>query len=631
MRIRKGLFRIFVMFVALALIAVACGDDSSTADDPAPDPDATAPEPGDPDPEPGDPDPEPEPPPPPDTAKDPAEATRAETLIVDIDSGLGEDPENFNPYSGAQRDAGLSQVLTDPLFLLNILTGELEPWMAESIESNSDATQWTLTLRDGVQWSDGEAVTADDVLFTVEMLQTVPELSAGTKFEGVEATAVNDRTVRFDLTESNQRFALSSFSTALASQAFFVVPEHIWSTVDDIATFKNYDPEGGWPVFSGPYELDSVTDTSFTYLRRNDWWAAEAGLVQLPQPLKVRFVSFGGEEQKLAAMDQGDLDWATNISPGAYLALRQGNEDVAAWSENAPFGQLDLCPRSLEFNHNNPILADANLRWGIAHLINREAVIDVGYGGFGAPPSRHFMAAYPALNRYVDLLDDAGLTDKYPFAITDDSMAAARLGAAGYVKNGDNWEKDGQRLSLKISNYDDPTINNLVKILVEQLTAAGIDASQDTMQIPDFIDGLLKAGFEAYVFFGSCAGSTVDPWQAMDSFSVRHLPDNPEDAVGGFYSNTFRWSSDNAVAYGDIVSEINTLPVADPKIDDLFVEAMELWLEDLPEIPLAQHPIIHPYSSRYWTGFPNENDPYIQAIVAAPTFAEVLMTIRPAG
>ena len=624
---RQPAFKVALLLVAMAMVAGACGgEEAETTTTPPPATQATA---------------ETAPPttqaemmeedPPveqePDV-RDPSTATREDTLIVDIDAGAPADAFNFNPYSGGERSAGIAGVLTDPLFILNLVTGEMEPWLAESITPDAGLTSWTLQLREGATWNDGQPVTAGDVVFTVEMLQSVPELSSGFKFTDVTVTAVDDLNVRFDLPAPDPRFALTAFGTALPSQALFVVPSHIWSQVDDLATFTFYDPDQGWPIYSGPYTVEKVADTRITYARNNDWWGAATGFRQLPAPLKVEFVAFEGEEQKIAALDQGELDWATNVTGGSFLSLRQQNDLVSAWSDSPPFGQVDPCPRSVEFNTAVAPFDDADVRWGIAHLLNRTAAVDVGYGGFGAPPSRHFFAAYGALDRYVDLLDAAGLTARYPFAVTDEMLAAERLGAAGYAKQDGRWMKDGEQLSITITNYDDPTINNMNAVLVEQLNASGIAATQDKAAIPDFIDGLVNAGFEGYIFFGSCSGSFTDPWKALDSYSTRHIPAEGEP-ISGFYSNSWRWSTANAGAYSDLVAAIGRLTPGDPAIDVLFVDAMELWLEDLPGIPLAQHPAIHPFSERYWTGWPTASDPYVQGFPASQAFAITVNRLNP--
>ncbi|MGD8821383.1 MAG: hypothetical protein PVF67_14905, partial [Anaerolineae bacterium] len=86
------------------------------------------------------------------------EALRRRTVIFDLDRFLADDA-NANPYSPAGvsgfRLAGGHQVLWEPFFILNPISGELVPWLATSFESNEAGDVWTLSIREGVKWSDG--------------------------------------------------------------------------------------------------------------------------------------------------------------------------------------------------------------------------------------------------------------------------------------------------------------------------------------------------------------------------------------------------------------------------------------------------------------------------------------------
>ena len=103
--------------------------------------------------------------------EDYSKATRKETVIFDIDGGRVVAPDLWHPYlpTGARRDQGFHQCMLEPLQILNYETGELTNWLAESFTSNSSLDVWTLKLRKGITWSDGKPMTADDVVFTVEL------------------------------------------------------------------------------------------------------------------------------------------------------------------------------------------------------------------------------------------------------------------------------------------------------------------------------------------------------------------------------------------------------------------------------------------------------------------------------
>src|SRR5215204_5813416 len=101
------------------------------------------------------------------------DVAREDTVIFDIDGAVGTIAtfDNFNwMIPGGQRNQGYHQSVSEPLFILNYETGQIEPWLAESFVSNDTLDVWTLNLREGAHWSDGEAFNADDVVFTINLL-----------------------------------------------------------------------------------------------------------------------------------------------------------------------------------------------------------------------------------------------------------------------------------------------------------------------------------------------------------------------------------------------------------------------------------------------------------------------------
>src|ERR1700682_1054039 len=87
---------------------------------------------------------------------------RTKTLILDMDSGRNLTPDVGNPYvPSAQRSQGYHQAILEPLFMLNYETGQIQPWIGESMTANASLDQWTLKIRNGVMWSDGVPFSAD--------------------------------------------------------------------------------------------------------------------------------------------------------------------------------------------------------------------------------------------------------------------------------------------------------------------------------------------------------------------------------------------------------------------------------------------------------------------------------------
>src|SRR5688572_20270841 len=96
------------------------------------------------------------------------DADRKKTVIFDIDGGKVLNPDSFNPFIPQRRmDHGWHQAVLEPMFILNYETGKYDPWVAESMSSDDKLTTWTLKLKKGVMWSDGQPYTAQDVVFTM--------------------------------------------------------------------------------------------------------------------------------------------------------------------------------------------------------------------------------------------------------------------------------------------------------------------------------------------------------------------------------------------------------------------------------------------------------------------------------
>jgi peptide/nickel transport system substrate-binding protein len=506
---------------------------------------------------------------------DPAEEARRQVAIFDMEGGKQGDPENWNPYASGRPTTKGMFAMSEMLFYTNIVTGEFIPWLAESMTSNDAFTEWTLALRDGVKWNDGEPFTADDVVFTIKMLQDHPDLNSPHKFEGIDVQKVDDLTVTFTMQEADPRFQLTYFGSVMESQALHMVPEHIWKDFDDPVTFRNYDADKGWPVFTGAYKVDSFTDSEFHYVRDDNWWGAESGFAELPAAPELTWIYYGTEETRAAAMVKNDLDTMALASPASYETLQTLNTDVVAWLPEPPFGWIDICTRNLEFNTTMAPWDDPEMRWAINYAIDRDQIVDIAYTGMAAPSKFH-LPIFPALQQYVDQID----FEKYPVDMVDPQKTKDILESKGYVLNEATgyYEKDGQELTMNLVNFDDTIINSVNGILVEQLQAVGINAVQDVQTIPNFIDNLMGNKLETYVFFGSC-GSSVDPWKSMDAFSVRHIPEEG-GKISSFYSNAWMWNTENAQKYSDLIADMGKLEPGDPEINDLFLTAVDYWFSD---------------------------------------------------
>jgi peptide/nickel transport system substrate-binding protein len=366
--------------------------------------------------------------------------------------------------------------MIEPLFILNYETGEFVPWLATSFTANETLDTWTLTLRDGVKWSDGEAFNADDVVFTINMLlvpDNVTMANAADMQTWVESVSkVDDLTVEFKLKNSNPRFQLDYFSVRIWG-GVNIAPEHIWSGQDPL-TFTNYDPEQGWPVYTGPYTLTSVSETEFIYDRNENWWGAESGFMELPAPRRLIWNWAGPEEARAALMAENGLDSIMDITLGTFLAMQEQNPNVHAWLNDLPYATLDPCSRVFAFNNAKAPWDTADMRQAVNRAIDREQIVAIAYEGTTVP-SRSFFPAYAPLNRYTDMLD----YEAHPVWNYNPDEAKAMIESLGYTMGGDGYyAMDGTQLAMDITTHDAfIEKQRIAAVLVEQFQAVGINAS----------------------------------------------------------------------------------------------------------------------------------------------------------
>jgi len=213
---------------------------------------------------------------------------RNETLIADILTGRVGSPSNFNVWVGWKwQDRGIQNLAFEPLWSVDFATGEIIPGLAAGDpDYNEDFTALTIPLREGVLWSDGEPFTAADVVFTVETLKENEGFNANSFFvENVKSvSAVDDYTVAFELNIPNSRFHTTFLDRW---GAVWIMPKHIWESVDDLVNFE-FNPIVG----TGPYKLHSYDPSGFWTIweRRADWDKSPTGMMfGEPKPTYVVF------------------------------------------------------------------------------------------------------------------------------------------------------------------------------------------------------------------------------------------------------------------------------------------------------------------------------------------------------
>jgi peptide/nickel transport system substrate-binding protein len=273
---------------------------------------------------------------------------------------------------------------------------------------------------------------------------------------------------------------------------------------------------------------------------------------------------------------------------------------------------------------------DKEMRWAVNYAIDRDQIVQIAYEG-STFPSKHFFPAYPPLDRYVKLAEDAGLYEKYPLLTHDPDKAKQIIESKGYTMGSDGYyEKDGKQLTLDLATHEAfIEKQRIAQVVVEELQAVGINATTHNEAGNTWGDNFQLGKFPGKVGWQTC-GSVNEPWASMDTMNVKWLRPVGERAADN--QDPWRWQGPAAENYGKLVDQIGTLPLNDPKIDELFVQAMDIWLDELPVIPVTQAKKIIPFNQTYWKGWPSADNKFIHP----PTWwqgntEEIILKLQPTG
>lgn len=531
------------------------------------------------------------------------DVAREDTVIFDLDRTI-KDPENFNWFTpGTKRMHGAHQTMWEPLFILNYSTGNLDPWLATGFEQNDTSTEFTVSLREGVEWSDGEAFNADDVVFTVNMAMTNEEISsreASTiRSQVASVEKVDDLTVKFTLSNPNPRFIVENFGVRIFG-SFLIMPEHIWNGQDP-ATFA-FNP----PIGTGPYTFTSATTSRAIWDRNDNWWGAKTGFKDLPAPKRVVFLESGGEESRAQLMATNQMDAAQNVSVGTYEAIAAQNPNVTTWYSDYPYAAADPCARQLEINTTIAPWDNANMRKAVATIIDRTQIVNVAAEG-ATVPSKTMFAQYGSMDPFINAIVEAG----YGLPEKGDAAAGkAMIEAEGWTMGSNGvYEKDGEELSVDIHvNSASTEYTRTIDVVVEQLNRAGIKAKAVPVENGVFWGEVLPFGaYEMSYSWLSC-GSVNEPWASMGRYTVKDVVPVGERSPG--FNNTARWSGDAAAAYSAIVDDMADKALGDPSVPAMVAEAYQYLDAEMPFIPLVQSAKLIPFSNTYWTGWPSAENNY---------------------
>lgn len=285
------------------------------------------------------------------------EATKKDggTIIFPI----GSDPNVLNPlYAGDRVTMTINNALYAPLYFLD--SDGTDFYLAESVDPSEDFLTYTVKLKDGLKWHDGEAITADDIVFTIESLLN-PEQNSHLRdafvINGspIQITKVDELTAEFKLPEVSVPFMNSLGGIR-------PIPKHIFEGEADLAqSTKNATPIG-----SGAFKFkDSKPGELVELVRFDDYFDGKANLES------VVYRVIADPNSANIALQSGELSARYLDASDAQKFSSDENLNIITFNE----GMLN----NMVFNLNNEDLKNLDVRRAIAYGINKAQVIEGAY------------------------------------------------------------------------------------------------------------------------------------------------------------------------------------------------------------------------------------------------------------
>ncbi|WP_435743942.1 ABC transporter substrate-binding protein [Microbacterium sp. PMB16] len=500
---------------------------------------------------------------------------------------------NFNPFAVDTATHLTFGAIYEPLFFFNQLSDEAPVGLlGDTYEFNEDGTVLTITIKPDLKWSDGEDLTAADVAFSIGYGSNLdPDM--------VSAEATDDTTVV--ITYSTAKFT----ATSLILGSTWIIPEHVWSEIDDYMTETNPEPIG-----SGPYKLKSFTDAAYT-LEANSLFRDGA-----PEVKEVQDIGIDSNQSSEDLLKTGKLDWV-----GQFIANPDGvtsNGRISTMNQQQDPTVIMTCADTSMGCAGAQ--TDPAVRQALNVAIDRSAISTKAFAGLSGESSPSFAL----LPRDEKWLGDPGLATSPQEP--DAASAEEILEAAGYTKGDDGfYGKDGVAIELDLFSPDGWTdYNDAAKLISAQAAEAGIRVNARTVSEAEYWTPISTGEFQL-ALYGITQSLVADPYSNYDQYftTLASAKVGEEPTKGQNYSRytnpvvdeavkTAGGTQDEAIkqeAYATIQSEI---------------------ARDLPYIPVVLNASQSFFNTADFTGWPSEDDMYAAPLPYLSTASAVILThLRP--
>ncbi len=510
---------------------------------------------------------------------------RDETLYVG--GGLWSQPNNFNPTVSWAAVTGTIGLIYETLFLYDPLKDKLEPWLAESGKWINGNT-YEVKLKEGLTWQDGKPLTAEDVKFTFDYAKEHSGLSYSPIWGWLkEVKVVDSKTVDFIFSEPHyEEWKYWLYNIA-------IIPEHIWKNIKDPVNYANTKN----PIGSGMYELYKTDQMRFILVRNDKWWGIK--YYGKPAPKYIVYIIVYSNNLALSMLVKGDLDWSNFFIPG--IPDVKSHYGIVTWFKDKPY-HLGINTAFLFLNNQRGPLNNPEFRRALAYAINPNEIAQRAEQNQVTPANpTGLLVQYPVFKKIYD----KNAVEMYGFSY-DPKKADQILDKLGFKDiNGDGYREypDGKPLKLTIEvPYGWTDWMEMARVISENLQLVGIRVDPKFPDYSKYYEDITKGTFDMAINnFGSQVYAT--PWEW---FNWLLYPDVTPIGKATYSGNWGRYKNDKV---SELLHNINIEKDENKKIQ-YYHELQEIFLKDLPYIPLIYNGAWFEASTQHWINWPTADNPY---------------------
>jgi peptide/nickel transport system substrate-binding protein len=524
----------------------------------------------------------------------------ATTSTLTISAADGETwPCGFNPFNPDTYFFSLGLVYEE-LYYVDSVASKMTPWLATSYKWSDNAKTLTWTIRKGVHFSNGQALSAADVAYTFNLIKKYPALDLNAIYPQLLST-----------TQTGPYTVVMKFRSPASLDFYYIadqtpiVPEHLWQGVKDPTTYT--DPT---PVGTGPYTVQACTPENISYQKNVGYWQPGRPKIDRVEVPAILTDSVSNEE-----LANGTAQWGGEYIPDIQKFYLNRNHNYRTWSP--PVGV-----NGMYINLTDPILKDVAVRQAMAYGINRAQIAKLAYDGEVAAASQT-TALLPEEGAWYNSTAAAKYND-YRYS---PAKAVSVLKAAGYKRGtGGIFETPSGRpldfTLIDVGAYSDQV--TMSHVIVQDMAKIGIKVTQENLSGSTRSDDSSSGKFQLII--------QGPPQITMDGPAgiLRGLLYSGNSApIGKPAASDFERYSSKATDSLFIKLAATTNVAAQERI----VKQIELvMLQDVPYIPLTDAAAWNEYDAGFATGWPTPSNPYANpSPTTQPDEEVVLLHLVPKG